>query len=103
MMKNKKPSNPITRRTGLDRRWIPAENHQPERRRSKDRRTIINRSFLEPFVSKGVEESSELFPEINVQTIQPEGKILALPFDEKRLSEPQETVFKRITSDDESQ
>jgi hypothetical protein len=56
---------------------------------------------LEPFESKGVEENGELFPEINIQTSQPEAKILALPFDEKRLSESQETVFKRITSDDE--
>ncbi len=100
-MKKNKPSNANTRRTGLDRRWIPSADHQPERRRSRDRRTIRNRSFLEPFESKGVEENSELFPEINIQTSQPEAKILALPFDEKRLSEPQETVFKRITSDDE--
>ena len=100
-MKKNKPSNAITRRTGLDRRWIPAENHQPERRRSRDRRTIRNRSFLEPFESKGVEENSELFPEINIQTSQPEAKILALPFDEKGISEPREAIFKRITSDDE--
>ncbi len=100
-MKKNKPGNSITRRTGLDRRWIPAENHQPERRRSRDRRTIRNRSFLEPFESKGVEENSELFPEINIQTSQPEAKILALPFDEKGISEPREAIFKRITSDDE--
>ena len=100
-MKKNKPSNPTTRRTGLDRRWIPSANHQPERRRSRDRRTIRNRSFLEPFASKGVEENSEPFPEINIQVRQPEGKILALPFDEKRLSDPRETIFKRITSDDE--
>jgi hypothetical protein len=101
MMKKNKPNNPPTRRTGLDRRWIPSANHQPERRRSRDRRTIRNRSFLEPFESKGVEENSELFPEINIQARQPEAKILALPFDEKGSSEPRETVFKRITSDDE--
>lgn len=100
-MKKNKPSNPTTRRTGLDRRWIPSANHQPERRRSRDRRTIRNRSFLEPFASKGVEENSEPFPEINIQVRQPEAKILALPFDEERLSEPRETIFKRITSDDE--
>ncbi len=100
-MKKNKPSNPTTRRTGLDRRWIPSANHQPERRRRRDRRTIRKRSFLEPFESKGVEENSEPFPEINIQARQPEAKILALPFDEKRLSEPQETIFKRITSDDE--
>ena len=100
-MNRNKPSERISRRTGLDRRWIPSANHQPERRRSRDRRTIRNRSFLEPFESKGVEENSELFPEINIQTSQPEAKILALPFDEKGISEPREAIFKRITSDDE--
>jgi len=100
-MNKNKPSNPTTRRTGLDRRWIPSANHQPERRRRRDRRTIRNRSFLEPFASKKVEKNSEPFPEINIQARQPEVKTLALPFDEKRLSEPRETIFKRITSDDE--
>ncbi|WP_372682512.1 hypothetical protein [Desulfosarcina sp.] len=100
-MKKNKPINPTTRRTGLDRRWIPAENHQPERRRRADRRTIRNRSFLDPFESTGVEENSELFPEINIPAGQPEAKLLALPFDEEGSSEPQDAVFKRITSDDE--
>ena len=100
-MKKNKPRNAITRRTGLDRRWIPSANHQPERRRSSDRRTIRNRSFLEPLESKGAEENSELFPEINIQAKQPEAKNLALPFDEKGVSGPREAVFKRITSDDE--
>jgi hypothetical protein len=100
-MKKNKPRNPITRRTGLDRRWIPARNHQPERRRSADRRTIKNRTFLEPFASKAAEEDSELFPEINVQAEQPEVKLLALPFDQKGCTAPREAVLKRITSDDE--
>lgn len=99
-MKKNKPSNPNTRRTGLDRRWIPSANHQPERRRSRDRRTIRNRSFLEPLASKGVAENSELFPEINILTSQPEAKHAALPFEEKGFSEPREAVFKKITSDD---
>ena len=99
-MKKNKPSNPNTRRTGLDRRWIPSANHQPERRRRMDRRTIRNRSFQEPFESKGVEGNSEPFPEINIQTSQPEVKHAALPFDEKGFSEPREAVFKKITSDD---
>ena len=100
-MNKKKPSNPITRRTGLDRRWIPAENHQPERRRSTDRRTNQNRSFLDPFESKGPEENSELFPEISMPAGHPEAKLLSLPFDEKGCSGPRDAVFKRITSDDE--
>ncbi len=100
-MKKNKPINAITRRTGLDRRWIPSSDHQPERRRSRDRRAIRNRSFLEPFASKGVEDNSEQFPEITIQTSQPEAEILALPYDEKGLPESQVTVLKRITSDDE--
>jgi hypothetical protein len=101
MMNKNKPSNPTTRRTGLDRRWIPSANHQPERRRSKERRTIRNRSFLEPFESKAEEENSELFPEINVQTSRSETKHKALPFDEKRYSGPREAIFKRIPSEDQ--
>ena len=61
-MKKNKPSNPTTRRTGLDRRWIPSANHQPERRRRRDRRTIRNRSFLEPFESKGGRRTASHFP-----------------------------------------
>ncbi len=99
-MKKNKTSNPNTRRTGLDRRWISSASHQPERRRSRDRRTIRNRSFLEPFESNVEEENSELFPEINIQTSQPEAKHTALTFDEKGFSEPREAVFKKITSDD---
>lgn len=99
-MNKNKPRNPTTRRTGLDRRWIPSADHQPERRRSRDRRTIRNRTFLEPFESKVEEENSELFPEINVQTSRPEAKHAALPFDEKGFSGPREAVFKRITSED---
>jgi hypothetical protein len=38
----------VSRRSGFDRRWIPSQNHQPERRRGKDRRNIRSRSFLEP-------------------------------------------------------
>jgi hypothetical protein len=99
-MKKNKADNPTTRRTGLDRRWIPSANHQPERRRSTDRRTIRNRSFLEPFASKGEEADNELFPEINLQTSPPEAKRPALPLDDNRRSGPREAVFKRITSED---
>ena len=100
-MKKNKPYKPISRRTGLDRRWIPGENHQPERRRSSDRRTIRNRTFLAPFESKAEQEGNEQLPEINVQAGRPQAKLLALPFDERVCSGPREAVFKRITSDDE--
>jgi hypothetical protein len=42
-----KPTPFVSRRSGFDRRWIPSQNHQPERRRGKDRRKIRSRSFLE--------------------------------------------------------
>ena len=99
-MKIKKSDNPVSRRTGLDRRWIPSANHQPERRRRRDRRAIRNRSFLEPIDLNGAEENRELFPDINVQSGQPEAKNSTLPFDEKGFSVPREAVFKRGLSDD---
>jgi hypothetical protein len=37
----------ISRRTGLDRRWIPSPDHHPERRSGKDRRSRRKRAFLE--------------------------------------------------------
>jgi hypothetical protein len=48
---NKKQTHPptggVSRRTGLDRRWIPSSDYQPERRRGKDRRAEKPRSFME--------------------------------------------------------
>jgi len=78
-----KSGQPISRRTGLDRRWIPSANHQPERRRSRERRMIRNRSFLEPFDSNGADENSAVSSEINTQTIQTEVKNPALAFDKE--------------------
>jgi hypothetical protein len=101
MMNKNKPSKEISRRTGLDRRWIPSKDHHPERRRSRDRRTIRNRSFLEPLESNGAPENRELFPEINIRTNRPEAKNAVLPLNEKGFSGPREAVFKRIASDDE--
>ena len=89
-----------SRRTGLDRRWIPSANHQPERRRSHDRRTIRNRSFLEPLELNGAAENRELFPEITIQARQPEVKDSALSLDENGFSPNREIVSKRGPSDD---
>ena len=99
-MNRNKPNKRISRRTGLDRRWIPSANHQPERRRTRDRRTIRNRSYLEPIELNGVAENTELFPQIDIQANQVEAKIAALPLDEKGLCAPREAVFKRVASDD---
>ena len=48
----KKQSSPstsrISRRTGIDRRWIPSGDHHPERRSGKDRRSRQDRPFLAP-------------------------------------------------------
>ncbi|MCB2145752.1 MAG: hypothetical protein KQI81_04705 [Deltaproteobacteria bacterium] len=94
------PSTTISRRTGIDRRWIPSANHQPERRRSRDRRTIRNRSILDPLELDGAEETRELFPEINIQTSRPEVKNSAFSFDENGFSAPREAVSKKDMSDD---
>lgn len=41
----------MSRRTGIDRRWIASPGHHPERRSGKDRRLTHHRSFLEPIDS----------------------------------------------------
>jgi hypothetical protein len=45
------PSVLISRRTGIDRRWIPSEGHQPERRRGGDRRTDRKRAFDQQLIA----------------------------------------------------
>jgi len=99
-MNTKEPGNSISRRTGLDRRWIPSANHQPERRRSRDRRTIRNRSFLEPFESKDAPENRTLFPEISIQAGRQEANHTDPPQEEKEFSVTREAVFKRGMPDD---
>jgi hypothetical protein len=101
-MNKDKPSTPsttISRRTGIDRRWIPSANHQPERRRSSDRRTISNRSFLDPLELNGAEETRELFPEINIQTSRPEVKNTAFSFDENEFPAPRKAGSEKDISD----
>ena len=100
-MNKNKPSKKISRRAGIDRRWIPSTDHHPERRRSRDRRTIRNRSFLEPLELNGAPENRELFPEINIRTNRTEAKNAAMPSDEKNFSVLPKAVFKRVTSGDE--
>jgi hypothetical protein len=51
--KPSKPSTPlISRRTGIDRRWITSIGYHPERRSGKDRRLTQYRPFLTPIDSK---------------------------------------------------
>ena len=57
-----KPNRLISRRTGLDRRWIPSADHHPERRHGQDRRTIRKRSFLQPLAVNDPEERPPAFP-----------------------------------------
>ena len=45
------PSVLISRRTGIDRRWIPSKGHQPERRRGGDRRADRKRTFNQQLVA----------------------------------------------------
>jgi len=51
---NPRPNEPtapaVSRRTGIDRRWIPSQNYQPERRGGKDRRATRKRSFTDVLV-----------------------------------------------------
>ncbi len=51
-----------SRRTGLDRRWIPSPGHQPERRRGQDRRAVKTRNFTD-----GFGPASETAPQKNIQ------------------------------------
>lgn len=67
VMKNKatdQPSELISRRTGIDRRWIPCVNHQPERRRGKDRRHIRKRSLTDPLAPDNATSPRTAFPKL---------------------------------------
>lgn len=55
----------ISRRTGLDRRWISSADHRPERRRGGDRRAIRKRSFSEPLAVVDARENKVPFPDID--------------------------------------
>lgn len=88
------PHTLISRRTGLDRRWIHSSDHQPERRRRGDRRTIRRRSVSEPLELGATAENKELFPEINLDESKPEGKKPALSFDEKGFPVSSEPISK---------
>ena len=39
---------PVSRRSGIDRRWITSTGHRPERRSGKDRRSNQQHDFLLP-------------------------------------------------------
>ena len=56
---------PVSRRTGIDRRWIASDDHRPERRRGRDRRTTRKRSLSDPLVSNEPDEKRDPFPEID--------------------------------------
>lgn len=92
-----KPRTVFSRRTGLDRRWIHSTDHQPERRRSVDRRTIRRRSFLEPLEFDTTAEKMELFPEINLASSEPDAENPALPIEERGFAESPESISKKET------
>jgi hypothetical protein len=73
----KKTANPsipfLSRRTGIDRRWITTIGHYPERRSGKDRRSAQHRSFLEPIDSDDQADRKIPFPDIVVNTASPQG------------------------------
>lgn len=53
--------SPISRRSGIDRRWITSTDHHPERRSGKDRRSSQQHDFLLP-----IEPEDENTKEITV-------------------------------------
>ena len=61
------PSTSVSRRTGLDRRWIPSPDHQPERRSGVDRRQSQQQppeNDLEPAPVKSSADASPGEPRI---------------------------------------
>jgi hypothetical protein len=99
--KQTKTSNSInSRRTGLDRRWIPSIDHQPERRSGKDRRSIQNRSFLEPIESPDQKGHQFPFPAIHGNAVSPGANDSIGAISEKNLSQTPETVGVDDVSDD---
>ena len=66
-------SAPASRRTGLDRRWIPSTNHHPERRRGEDRRSVRKRSFTDPFESDDSKRPDEALARIESEACHPDG------------------------------
>lgn len=54
-----------SRRTGIDRRWIPSSDRTPERRRGIDRRMQRRQTFLEPFDDTQTQPGHQHFPEID--------------------------------------
>jgi hypothetical protein len=95
-----RPTALISRRTGIDRRWIPSSGHHPERRRNTDRRSVRDRSAAVLPELKGVAENKDLFPEIRTGKKNREEKNVSLPFDRKGFSPLSETMSKREPSDE---
>lgn len=102
MKKNqtRKPTTLISRRTGLDRRWIPSVDHQPERRRGRDRRILRKRSFLEPIELNRPAQSSVAFPEIDPDPERPQVNHSAISLIEKWPPLHPQAVPKKKPSDD---
>ena len=62
---NSKNRIAASRRTGIDRRWIPSAGHTPERRRGEDRRKPDRQPFLKSFDDNDADEARSLFPQID--------------------------------------
>jgi len=76
--KNDHLNTRMSRRTGLDRRWIPSVGHQPERRRGVDRRKTRKRSFTDPFLPEASRQETAVLPDVaadpsNTGTALPDG------------------------------
>lgn len=77
-----------TRRTGIDRRWIPSQDHQPERRRGKDRRANRTRSFTDPLVVNETEKHADAGNDIGTASFRIGGLHPSVPDDAGRTTLP---------------
>lgn len=99
--KQAKTSTPfISRRTGIDRRWITSIGHQPERRSGKDRRSTQHRSFLAPIESNDQNTKQTLFGDAPFNAISPEANASDGVDSEKYLSRHPEILAVDDAPDD---
>lgn len=84
----------ISRRTGIDRRWIPSSDHQPERRRGMDRRSVKRQAqgVLPELSAAG--ENQARFPEINDGIDNRKEKSASVQFERKGFSPLPDTMSK---------
>lgn len=91
----------VTRRTGLDRRWIPSTDHQPERRHGGDRRTIRQRSLSQPLGTHYPQAGNGRLAGIDPVSRSPEANASALAVSATWTSQAMDAVIEENPADDE--